>query len=283
MLRWSRNRSIRFRALRATVRSGFGFDGGTMDDELRSWLSSNLMHFGCMSWIMLVDWPGCLFDDSKNQSGLVDFSRLEISLAALHSGFPLPDTVIESSASRHRIALCSIGCVVGAAVVAEVVGPCLSRRWIPQVASDRAVVIWHSGWRLGYIPAAAAISELEWQCLFAVFPLLLGCTVRVFLHVGVVDAVSLVLLFAAAGLGPGLAVSANLPAEPVHSAGGVAFRACACSAPILNLNPMLILSFEELVGCASLFVADGGSTVLACGCRLLCSCKGMQKAGRPCC
>ncbi|GMH15595.1 hypothetical protein Nepgr_017436 [Nepenthes gracilis] len=109
------------------------------------------------------------------------------------------------------------------------------------------------GWRLGSIPADAAISELEWQCIFAVFPLFLGCTVRVFLHVGVVDAVSLVLLFAAAGLGLGLAVlgtclSEILPAEPVRSAGGVAFWPCACRAPFLKLNPVLILSFEELVG-----------------------------------
>ncbi|GMH21177.1 hypothetical protein Nepgr_023019 [Nepenthes gracilis] len=41
----------------ATVRSRFWIPvKWVMDDELRSWQSSDLMHFRCMSWIMLVDW-----------------------------------------------------------------------------------------------------------------------------------------------------------------------------------------------------------------------------------
>ncbi|GMH30763.1 hypothetical protein Nepgr_032606 [Nepenthes gracilis] len=71
-------------------------------------------------------------------------------------------------------------------------------------------------------------------------------------------AVSLLLLFAATGRSEVVVpivlvllctcLSAILPAEPFRSAGGAAFRPCACRAPFLKLNPMLILSFEELVG-----------------------------------
>ncbi|GMH22889.1 hypothetical protein Nepgr_024732 [Nepenthes gracilis] len=91
---------------------------------------------------------------------------------------------------------------------------------------SRVFLFLHSipGWRLDNIPAAAAISELEWQCLFAVFP---SCGSR--------------------RLGRAV-LGTCLPAEQFSSAGGCAFRPCACRAPFLKLNLMLILSFEELVG-----------------------------------
>ncbi|GMH29920.1 hypothetical protein Nepgr_031763 [Nepenthes gracilis] len=79
----------------------------------------------------------------KSESGLVDFSDTEISLAAAFPGFCCPDTVIESSApetmhSCWLVSQCccqccgtwwvscwtsSVGSVVGTAVAAEVVAP----------------------------------------------------------------------------------------------------------------------------------------------------------------